>query len=88
LDDFTFEFIGAGLISRSSARGALGEQEEMSLKEESRGAGGKMVDDTEKEVEALFWEQFPQKEVRDVVEPQIRFVSRSAAECCVCCGGN
>ena len=44
-------------------------------------------EDTEGEVEELFWEQASYNVVRDEAEPRIHFVSLRRAVACECCGG-
>jgi len=89
-DDCSFEFIGAGLAEGrmgATSGDASGGEDEL----RSGAAAGEARDaddhDAHSRIRELFWSQFTQPNIRQVIEGQVRFVSRELAEPCVCCGG-
>lgn len=90
-EDCSYEFIGAGLIEDEA--GASSGEASGDDRATSDGHGEPVVDrdettrDPDSRIRELFWSQFTHSERRQVIEGQVRFVSRREAEPCACCGG-
>lgn len=91
-EDCSFEFIGAGLIEDEAAGATSGEAsgDDRATNDsecEPTVSRDETTRDPDSRIRELFWSQFTQPERRQVIEGQVRFVSRKEAEPCACCGG-
>jgi len=85
----TYEFVNSGLApSDEHYEGEFGQRATgLAFVARAENNAETITVDSEQGVRELFWKQFPEKEVREIMESQIRFVARTEANPCECCGG-